>query len=135
MTTLTLRAHEQPVAVATPEPGTAPELPASGPVNAELVTGNDRTLVFAYRDVAELSDSLTVQGPFRALEIAGPLAFSLTGVLAAVLSPLAEREISVFTLSTFETDWILVGANALPDAVATLRRAGHTVVEHFEGEH
>ena len=41
----------------------------------------------------------------------GPLDFALTGVLYALLAPLAEAEISVFTISTYDTDWILVPAD------------------------
>ena len=48
------------------------------------------------------------QRPFTAFEVEGPLDFALTGVLAELLAPLAEAEISVFTLSTYDTDWILV---------------------------
>ena len=48
------------------------------------------------------------EGPFTAFEVEGPLDFTLTGVLHELLQPLAEAEIPVFTLSTFDTDGILV---------------------------
>ena len=47
-------------------------------------------------------------GPFTAFAVQGPLDFALTGILATLLQPLADAEISVFTISTFDTDWILV---------------------------
>ena len=49
-------------------------------------------------------------------------------MLSALLAPLAEAEISVFTLSTFDTDWILVPLADAERAGEAWRRAGHTVV-------
>jgi hypothetical protein len=62
-----------------------------------------------------------------ALEVAGPLDFSLTGVVAALVTPLADAEIPIFVLSTFETDYILVRERDLPRAVEALAAAGHTI--------
>lgn len=62
-----------------------------------------------------------------ALEVAGPLDFSLTGVVAALLTPLADAEIPIFVLSTFETDYILVRELDLPQAVEALAAAGHDI--------
>ena len=116
----TLHLHDEPLAVvATDEP-----LPETGPIRAELVTAKGRTLVLPYEAAAGLE---TVEGPFRALEVRGPLEFSLTGVLAELLNPLARAEISVFTLSTFDTDWILVPAEHAEAARSALTAEGHTV--------
>ncbi|MFN8192030.1 MAG: ACT domain-containing protein [Nocardioidaceae bacterium] len=68
------------------------------------------------------------QGPFTAFEVAGPLDFALTGVLAGLLAPLAEEAISVFTISTFDTDWILVPAETADRAAEAWRRRGHDIV-------
>ena len=53
----------------------------------------------------------------------GPLDFSLTGVLATLLQPLAEAEISVFTISTFDTDWVLVPVGDADRAAEEWRRS------------
>ena len=45
---------------------------------------------------------------WRAFQVKGPLDFSLTGVLASIASPLAEAGVSIFVISTFDTDYILV---------------------------
>jgi len=66
-------------------------------------------------------------GGWRALKVAGPLDFSLTGVLASLLAPLAEVRVSVFALSTYETDYLLVKEASLAQAVEALGRAGHQV--------
>ena len=67
------------------------------------------------------------QGPFVAFEVAGPLDFAETGVLSTLLAPLADAGISVFTLSTFDTDWILVKADVADAAVEAWTAAGHTL--------
>ena len=59
--------------------------------------------------------------------MAGPLDFSLTGILSAIAGPLAAAGVALFAVSTFDTDYILVKADRYPDAVAALTSAGHTV--------
>lgn len=68
------------------------------------------------------------EGPFRAFEVEGPLDFALTGVLSALLVPLAVAGISVFAVSTFDTDFVLVKADRLEAAIAALRAAGHEIL-------
>lgn len=69
------------------------------------------------------------EGPFQVFEIAGPLDFSLVGVLAVVLQPVVHAGISVFTVSTFDTDWILVPTGHKDDARRVWSSAGHTIEE------
>ena len=66
---------------------------------------------------------------FSALRVKGPLPFHLTGVLATLSAPLADAGVPVFVVSTFDTDYILVRERDLGDAIASLRRAGHSVDE------
>ena len=63
-----------------------------------------------------------------AIKVQGPLDFSLTGVLAALASPLAANGISIFAISTFDTDYLLVKEQDLLRAKEALERAGHTVI-------
>lgn len=63
----------------------------------------------------------------RLLQIEGTLAFTLIGVLASVAAPLAAAEISVFAVSTYDTDYLLVSEKDLPRAQEVLEAAGHTV--------
>ena len=64
---------------------------------------------------------------WRALGIVGPLDFSLVGVLATKTEPLAGAGVSIFAISTYDTDYVLVREDALERAILTLRRAGHEV--------
>ena len=58
---------------------------------------------------------------WRAFKVMGPLDFSLTGILASLANALAEAKISIISLSTFDTDYILVKNNDLEKAVKVLR--------------
>jgi len=66
---------------------------------------------------------------WRAFQVQGPLDFSLVGVLAALLTPLGMAGVSVFALSTFETDYILVKENSLERAIQALVQAGFLVLK------
>jgi hypothetical protein len=66
---------------------------------------------------------------FRALRVAGPLDFQLVGILLSLAQPLAEAGVSIFTLSTFDTDYVFVREEHLERARAALAAAGHDVVD------
>lgn len=69
------------------------------------------------------------EGAFVGFSIDGPLDFSLTGILAAVASTLAAVGVSIFVLSTYDTDIILVPEAQAGAAAAALRKAGHELAE------
>lgn len=64
---------------------------------------------------------------WSALRVAGQLDFSLVGVLAGLTATLAEARISVFVISTYDTDYLLVKEADFSAAEQALVRAGHTV--------
>jgi hypothetical protein len=65
----------------------------------------------------------------RCLRVIGPLSVAETGVLASLADPLARARISIFALSTYDTDYLLVPGPALEGARACLIKAGHRVQE------
>jgi len=67
------------------------------------------------------------EGPWRMLVVRGPLDFALTGVMASLASPLAAAAISIFTIATYDTDYLLVRAGDLERAIAALTSAGHRI--------
>jgi hypothetical protein len=64
---------------------------------------------------------------FRCLKLHGPIPFSAVGVLASLVQPLAAAGISVFAVSTFDTDFVLVKEVDVVRATAVLRQAGHKI--------
>jgi len=106
---------------------------ADAPVPA-WVGGNDllavvRTrneLSIVCRDDTVPQNITEVERGFRCLAVIGTLDFALTGVIASLAKPLADAGISIFGISTYDTDHILVRADRLEEAKAALRAAGHT---------
>jgi hypothetical protein len=96
----------------------------SGPLASITYTDSETSVVCAFASVPE---GVVVQGPLTAFEIAGPLDFTMVGVLSGLLEPLARQGISILALSTFDTDWILVEADRTEDAQTTWKRSGNTV--------
>ena len=64
---------------------------------------------------------------WRAFRVAGSMAFSLVGILARLTGTLAQRGIPVFTVSTFDTDYVLVKAEHFSDAMDALAAAGYEI--------
>jgi uncharacterized protein len=64
---------------------------------------------------------------WRPVKVEGPLEFTLFGVLAALISPLAQEGISVLAIATYDTDYFLVKETQCAQAVAILRNNGHEV--------
>ena len=96
----------------------------SSSVFSITATATETSLVCAGRSVPK---KVRHEKPLTAFEVAGPLDFGLTGVRVTLLTPLAEEGISVFPLSTFDTDWILVPTGDADRAEEAWRRSGHTV--------
>lgn len=65
---------------------------------------------------------------WRCLKVHGPLDFSLTGVISSLVAPLAEAGISVFVFSTYDTDYLLVKASNLEQAIHLLTDARHEIL-------
>jgi len=87
-------------------------------------TANELSIVCASGAVP---DAVLAQRGYRALTVRGPLDFSLVGIAAALTRILAEASISIFLVSTYDTDYLFVREADLDRAVAALRAAGHTV--------
>jgi len=64
-------------------------------------------------------------GPWSCFKLVGPFAFNETGIALAVIQPLAEVNIGIFLVSTFDTDYLLVKAEHAENAKQVLAGAGH----------
>jgi putative acetyltransferase len=72
-------------------------------------------------------DDVTCERDWRCLRVAGAMPFTLVGVRVSLTRPLADADVGVFAVSTFDTDHLLVKAADFAKAIAALRDAGHTV--------
>lgn len=91
-----------------------------------------------FYSISQTEDELSVIAPiavkleaektesgWSVLKVVGPLEFSETGILAGIASTLAEAGISIFAISTYDTDYILVKDAQLRAAKEALTAAGH----------
>ena len=72
-------------------------------------------------------DDVKAERGWRCLRVAGTLDFSEVGVLSALARPLADAGISIFVVSTFDTDYLMAREADLERAVVVLGEAGHCV--------
>ena|SRR5687767_4202341 len=107
---------------------TVPVTVMRGDLYCIMRTHDELSIVCAEKDAPEIG---MVEKGWRMLKLIGPFPFEMTGILASVLTPLAEREVSIFALSTYDTDYVLIKQAQLDLALATLSEAGHTVTDKF----
>jgi hypothetical protein len=67
------------------------------------------------------------QRGYRGLAVRGPLDFSLVGIMATLAGVLAAASVSIFVVSTYDTDYLFVRETDFDRATAALRSGGHTV--------
>ena len=111
------------------------KLPADVPVPAWATRGklfsitrtSDELSVVAETDM--VPEKLRGDVTWLANESAWTICVSEVGVLASLIAPLAKAGISVFAISTFDTDYLFTGDTCLQQAVEALRSAGHTIHE------
>lgn len=125
MRRLVVDVHTEDYTVARLPGGTPPPqlLETTGLVSITSTT--DEVSVVCPTNVAPVAEE--ARPGWRLLTVRGPLDFDLTGVMAALAGELAAAGVSLFAVSTFDTDHVLVKATELDRAVRALREAGHEV--------
>jgi uncharacterized protein len=76
---------------------------------------------------ANVPEDVARERSWRALKLEGPFELSMVGILSSVAAPLAGAGASIFAISTFDTDYVLVREEQLDLAVDALREHGHEV--------
>ncbi len=97
---------------------------ASGTMTSITRTPDELSIICLQDGVPE---DIRSESGWRCLRVAGPLEFSMVGVIAALTGILAMANISVFVVSTFDTDLVLVKQTDLEAAIESLTVAGHVV--------
>jgi hypothetical protein len=72
-------------------------------------------------------EGLRAERAFSLWMVQGPIPFDAVGVLASIVQPLVAESISIFSVSTFDTDYLLVPDSARGLAITAWRAAGHEV--------
>lgn len=123
--TFTLLQFPEKLAIVRLGPGAeVPKWAESASLFSVTATATETSLICATRSVPTKTPSIK---PLTAFQVRGPLDPDSVGILASLLVPLAEAGIPVYTLSTFDTDWIMVRLVDGEKATEAWRRRGHTV--------
>ena len=85
--------------------------------------------VIADKATVDVSHYQKVEGDWKLLTFNVVLPFELVGFLAEISTKLAEKGISIFVLSSYRTDHILIKEEQLTKAIEVLRNLGCLIVE------
>ncbi len=77
--------------------------------------------------IAQVPSGIECNKGWRCFKVEGSLDFSLTGILASLATPLAEAGVSIFAVSTYKTDYLMVKDTDKEKAIQILSQAGHQV--------
>lgn len=103
-----------------------PDWVLKSPLSSITKTPEEYSVVCPH-DVIPEQDKFTCESEWKCLKIHGPLDFSEIGIISTLTSILATAEISVFVLSTYDTDYILVKTMNIDKAAKVLSDSGHEV--------
>jgi len=75
-----------------------------------------------------IPNGIKCEKDLRILKIEGPLDFSLVGILSSITTVLAQQGVSIFAISTYDTDYILVKDKDIKNAIDSLNIAGYKII-------
>ena len=108
-----------------PADAAAPAWAGGGAFSSVTRTASELSIVCASGSVPA---GVKAQREYRGLAVRGPLDFSLVGIVAQLSATLAAASISIFVVSTHDTDYLFVSEENLARAIVALRGAGQIVV-------
>lgn len=91
-------------------------------------TNEELSIVCSEESVPDNIQNIKINSGWKCIKVEGPLDFSLTGILSSLTSPLAKAKISIFAISTYDTDYLLVKSDALEPALQILSNNGHSII-------
>jgi hypothetical protein len=105
-----------------------PDAPAPSPTGAFVSITRTADELSVVCPSAQAPQNAKCESPWTCFKLEGPFPFSLTGVLAAFLDPLAQSGVPIFAVATFDTDYILVKEEHAATALQALQAAGHKLI-------
>ena len=100
---------------------------AKGPLNS--VTRSEKELSIICAETA-VPAGVPCERGWRVMKVENPLNFALTGILVSLAAPLADAGVSIFTISTFDSQYLMVKEASIELALKILVNAGHEIQAH-----
>ena len=104
-----------------------PDFATEGEFFSITKTEDELSIVCSSKAVPE---EVKCEKDWRALKVEGPLDFSLIGILSSISSILAKNKISIFAISTYDTDYILVKENDIYKAISSLEEENYEILSY-----
>lgn len=123
--TLSLLSHKYAVCRLDPN-GYIPPWALLGDDFVSLTRTRDELSIICMQE--NVPDAALAERGWHCLKAQGPFDFSLSGIHLSLAVPLAEANISILAIATYETDHLLVQEKDLEHAIAVLERAGHNII-------
>ncbi len=101
-----------------------PPWAAAGRFASITRTDAELSIVCAQENVPR---EIVCEKEWRCLRVQGPLGFGITGILASLAEPLARSGVSIFVVSTYDTDYLLLQERDFERGAHALRQAGHVI--------
>jgi uncharacterized protein len=96
-----------------------------------LTKTRDELSLVCRQDIS-VPHAIEISQDWRIIKLNGPLDFSLTGIIAGISGILAESNVPVFTISTWETDYFMVKESDLRKAIDSLKSNGYNIIMKFD---
>lgn len=103
---------------------TIPSWSKNGEFFSITKTSEELSIVCAEENIP---NDIKCEKHWRVIKIEGPLDFSLIGILASISTTLAQKGISIFAISTYDTDYILVKSKDIDNTISALLSEGHEI--------
>jgi len=107
-----------------PAQAALPGFPEGAAFHSVTRTGEELSIVCVEKAVPP---EARVERGFSCLKLEGPFDLGTVGVLARLSGPLAQAGVSIFVVSTFDTDYLLVRETQAATALRILEAEGHQV--------
>jgi len=97
----------------------------SGPFISITKTTDELSIITI--DDNRIPKDIQCERQWKCLKLQGPFPFHMTGVLSSILNPLAQAEIPILAVSTFDTDYVMIKDKNLSIAIDVLKQNGHII--------
>ena len=87
----------------------------------------DEISIVCKQSAIKASDKSISDFDWKIIKIKGPLSLSLTGIIAEIGGILWKINVPVFTISTYETDYILVKNENIDKTITALKNNGYNI--------
>ena len=110
-------------------------LKSGDPIPSTAFTGDFFSITKSPEEISvvceegRLDPTIRAETGWLAIKVAGPMSLSSVGVLASLVKPLADEGVSVFAISTFDTDYLLIQEKIATKTQSILQGEGHKFIQ------